>query len=147
LDLKELIDEILSIYKVMLESRKMHVELELEKNSVIYMDKNMASTIFRNLIDNAIKYSDEESSIKISSHTESNFQVIKIKDNGKGITEEEIKSIIDNSTTSTFTKNSASLGLQLSIQMTKLAKGELGVQSVFGKGSIFTIKLPNQPQG
>ena len=141
---KELIDEILSIYKVMLETRSMKVKMNLNKDSMIFMDRNMASTILRNLIDNAIKYSNDNGIIEISSRTEDLFEVISIKDNGKGMTEEEVNSIKQNNPNTTFNKNSAKLGLQLSIQMIKLARGHLEVKSEIEVGSTFLLKLPRE---
>ena len=147
LDVRDIINEILSLYNVILETRQMEVVLDHGVHNTIFMDKNLTSTILRNLIDNAIKYSKDGGLIKISSYQEDKYHIIKVQDNGIGMSEEEINSIKDNSIASTFTKNAAKLGLQLSIQMTKLANGELEVQSVLGKGSIFTLKLPNQSQG
>lgn len=102
--------------------------------------------LFTILLDNAIKYSNEKTKVKISSSVRGGVVSIKITDEGIGIAQEEIAHIfsrfyrIDKSRSS-FDVPGYGLGLSIAKEIVKLHKGAINVKST-KRGSTFTIELP-----
>jgi signal transduction histidine kinase len=103
--------------------------------------------VFKNLVDNAIKFNDKpERKIKISGGKEGKYVLVHIEDNGVGIPTEEFEKIfqkfyqIENSFTGQVP--GAGLGLALCRRVVSEMDGTISVKSVIGKGSTFTLRLP-----
>lgn len=103
------------------------------------------------LVDNALKYSPVESTIKITLSKKNNFAKFEIVNAGKGIASEDLVHIFDrfyradNSRTTT-TKTSFGLGLSLAKTIVKMHNGQLSVSSGLGQDTTFTVLLPTKPQ-
>ncbi len=102
--------------------------------------------ILNNLIDNAIKYSENGGIIDISAQQGEQYISISISDAGEGIDEDEIEHIFDRfyRVDKSRSRNIGGSGLGLSIVKAAVArhKGYIGVESEAGKGSTFTVTLP-----
>ena len=102
--------------------------------------------ILNNLIDNAIKYSENGGIIDISAQQGEQYISISISDAGEGIDEDEIEHIFDRfyRVDKSRSRNIGGSGLGLSIVKAAVArhKGYIGVESEAGKGSTFTVPLP-----
>ena len=99
------------------------------------------------IIDNAIKFSNGDSpKIKISLHKEGNYSFISIKDNGRGIPEEDLLFIFDRFYRGDKSRTKEVKGTGLGLSIAKLIankhEGEISVQSKLNEGSLFIIKLP-----
>ncbi|MEN8119746.1 MAG: ATP-binding protein [Bacteroidota bacterium] len=108
----------------------------------IIADKEQISRVFNNLIKNAIQAvpSDRKGKISVNLKKENGFALVKIKDNGGGISEEEKEKLfIPN-----FTTKSTGMGMGLPIvkEIIENAKGEIWFESTINKGTTFFIKLP-----
>lgn len=99
-----------------------------------------------NLVSNAIKYTEEGGNIRVSVETEGERALIRVADDGMGISEEDRKAIFE-----PFVKlkksggdglTSSGLGLFISSYFTRQMHGELSVESAMGEGSTFTVSLP-----
>lgn len=113
----------------------------------IWVDKNMIGTVLRNLLTNAIKFTHENGSVNISSHTNSNGDIsITIEDNGIGISEDALKNIfnIETHTVSHGTNNEhgTGLGLLLCKEFVEKNRGKIEVESTVDVGTKFTITFP-----
>lgn len=107
-------------------------------------DRRLLSQCFANLIDNAIKYSDNEVQINITLRKEANRIVIGIKDNGFGISPEKLPSIFEKYSrahTDNTKINGYGIGLNYVKTIVEKHKGEVSVQSKVGVGSEFVVKL------
>ena len=99
-----------------------------------------------NLIDNALKYSPENSAVKISTELSGENLVIKVKDEGVGIKEEDSDKLfkkfsrIENHLTSKTQGNG--LGLYITKQITEKMDGIITYESEFNKGTTFILKFP-----
>lgn len=144
LDLNKLIKEILTRYDIYVEDGYSFIYKEV-KDAIIYVDKKRIEQIIYNLINNAIVYTGEDKKIYIELENNKKNIVIKIRDTGKGIKQEEIKNIwkkyykIDRS----HKRDKVGSGIGLSIVKSICdANGyNYGVISEENKGSCFYIKI------
>ncbi len=124
-------------------------ELELEMEGPlpsIQADSAALGQAVTNLIDNAIKYSDEMKRAIIRALVEDIALVISVKDFGIGINQEEMTRVFGRfyrgGDELTRSVRGSGLGLTLVKQIVEAHKGSVSVESEPGKGSTFTIKLP-----
>ncbi|MBP1617941.1 MAG: histidine kinase [Bacteroidetes bacterium] len=113
----------------------------------VYADRTHLNNLLSNLIDNAIKYSEEEEArIDVCAFNEANFSVIEVKDNGIGIASDKQKFVFDKffRVTQGNKHNAKGYGIGLFYVKTIVEKhnGIIQLSSVLGKGSVFTIKIP-----
>lgn len=117
--------------------------MKLEGEELIYGDKNMIGTVFRNLLSNAVKFSKKNDTIEIGKVEERDKIGIYIKDNGKGISKEKIKEIIEGTNLETIAgtagEKGSGLGLVLVRDVLNKNNGELRIESQEGTGSCFSI--------
>lgn len=144
-NLKELIDGTIHLFQVQLKEKKINAIVEVDKNIEMIADLNMISTVLRNLIVNAIKFSYPKSSFVVSGKKTNNEIEIKVSDKGIGIKEKDLKKLfkIDQSFSNPGTEKEKGSGLGLIIckEFIELNNGKLEVKSTPGKGTTFTIKL------
>lgn len=129
---------------------ELNIELNIKDDAIIFADNKAMISIFINLIENAIKYSDKPSHIIISQSIETKWDKISIKDNGWGISNEEKKKIFDkfyrSGNEDTRKTKGTGLGLYIVQQIIKAHKGEIAILDNQPKGSIFNIYLPKLKQ-
>jgi len=99
------------------------------------------------LLDNSIKYSDENTTITISTEHQKLHVLTKVKDEGYGISESDLAHVFDRfyrGKVSDPEKQVVGYGLGLSIaqRITELHRGSMSIDSELGKGTTITIKLP-----
>jgi len=125
--------------------KKIEICIDAEAKSMVKADKNMIALVVRNLINNAIKFSNLEGKISISTHNEQDFVKICIEDYGKGISEENLSKInrgISFTTTGQNNESGTGIGLVLVKDYIRKNHGQFEVLSEEGKGTKFCIKLP-----
>lgn len=119
---------------------------ELEK-LVVLGDQSMLDQVTYNLIDNAVKFTDKNGKISISTKSEGKFSYFTIKNTGKGIPTAHIKNVFDrfykaDESRSADTK-STGLGLHLVKKIVEIHGGKITVKSTPNEFTEFTVKLPN----
>ncbi|MBJ7882016.1 sensor histidine kinase [Gelidibacter salicanalis] len=146
------IDDIVNNVLKVLSYQSMHKNIEIKTiipdgPILVYADKDMLSTILRNLISNAIKYSHKNGTIEIICEKTTNAVNIIISDTGIGIPEERIKKLFDfqyvQKTRGTQGEKGTGLGLILTKDFIQRHHGAIWVESELGKGSKFTFTLPD----
>lgn len=122
------------------------IEVDVKKEDSIYADTTLLSTILRNLLTNAIKFSYSNSKIIVSAMRKENFQIISITDFGTGIDSVNLEKIfrIDSKFSKPGTNNEkgSGLGLILCKEFVELQGGCIWVESELKKGSTFSFTLP-----
>jgi signal transduction histidine kinase len=112
----------------------------------VLADENHLKVILRNLIGNAIKFTNSKGSIILSTIIENNEMIISIQDNGRGMTNKEIENLFHASThfsnIGTSGEKGTGIGLLLCKELVELNGGHLKVESILSKGSKFYFKLP-----
>ena len=115
-------------------------------NFKLKADEVHFSNIIFNLIDNAIKYTNDAPAIKINTSTLGHFLAIKISDNGIGMSKETQSRIFEkfyrSHTGNLHNIKGFGLGLSYVKAMTEAHGGKVKVESIVGKGSTFTVMLP-----
>jgi signal transduction histidine kinase len=144
--LKEVLEETLSLFKYIVDIKGIKVNLEIGKETEFTTDKNMFNIIVRNILSNSIKYNVKGGSLNISFSEEDNFQVIRIKDSGIGMTSAEVKSILKaNSNIPELDfkkKSSCGLGLVLTRNFIERLGGKLTIESMPDEGTTVSIGIP-----
>lgn len=144
-----------SMLEVLTEQHRMKTEREVEFNLdvqpddlTIYADKTHLNNVISNLIDNSIKYSKGIVVINILACKDSRYTTIKVKDNGIGIAQEKQKFLFEKyyRVPQGNKHNAKGYGIGLFYVKTIIEKhgGTIDVVSTVGKGSEFTIKIPNE---
>ena len=112
-------------------------------NSEILGSKDKFHQLAVNLIENAIKYSNENGIVKIDLTLEEQYFIFKVKDNGIGIPKNDIPRIFERFYRVDKSRSTRGTGLGLAIvkHIVKLFNGEISVKSKVGIGSTFTVKI------
>ncbi len=110
----------------------------------IYMNVGLMAIAIKNLINNAMKYSQDNSSIKLRLWEEKEHVIFEVKDYGCGMSEETQKHIYDRFYRADKSRTTEGFGLGLALvhKIVELHKGTIVVKSELGEGSIFTLSLP-----
>ena len=123
--------------------------LEAE-NIMVYADINMLNTILRNLISNAIKFTNNGGNINIYAQQNSSDVIISVSDNGIGIAPEIVTNLFDikqvHSSKGTNNEKGTGLGILLCKEFVEQHGGKIWVESELGKGSEFKFTLPVKTQ-
>jgi len=133
---------------VVAQVKNIEVEYDIPEAITVSCDVDMVKTIMRNLMSNAIKYSQEGGKIVVSVRETPTHAAISVRDNGIGIKEEDIPKLLNPEThyTTYGTKNEegSGLGLQLVQDLTHRNGGTLTIESKEGEGSTFTFTIAKE---
>lgn len=139
---KEIIEYAINANKLAAEQKKIKFDVSESVYNVI-ADSEKTAWVLTNLISNAIRYSYENSIIKIFSEPLSDHIKISVKDFGQGIPPQYIDKVFDRYFRIPGTrKEGTGLGLSISKEFIEAQGGKIGVESEFGSGTIFNIVLP-----
>ncbi len=143
---KELTEDIYHLLQSMMEEKQIEFKNLIPETVQVIANKNHLSTILRNLISNAIKFTPDNGSIKLSHEIIHGKVKIMVSDTGVGIEAQSINKILSPETffTTTGTRNEMGTGLGLAITQNFLETnyGSFGIKSVVGSGSTFYFTLP-----
>lgn len=145
----EVIKDIAGNFTLQLNDKQGKVELNLEAtNDLIEADEVHFPNLVNNLIDNSVKYAKDNvpPEIKITTSANGKNMTVKLEDNGIGMTKETVKRIFEKfyraHTGNVHNVKGFGLGLSYVKTMVDAHGGNIKVDSVLGKGSIFTLELP-----
>lgn len=146
-----LIDEVCNTLKPLLEKKNLKLIKDVNTEIIFNADYIKLQQVLFNILGNAIKFSNENSEIKIEAYKTIKDIVIKIIDSGIGIDKKYHKKIfkkfyqVENDKTQQET--STGLGLTIAKEFIKLHKGDITIESEPNKGSTFTITIPHIAEG
>ncbi len=124
--------------------KKIKLEENINKSIMVLADRDMLQLVVRNLVNNAVKFTDAGGQIGIEAKIEGKSCLITISDTGRGIPYEMQKDLFSLGVKSTFgTQNEKGVGLGLSLckEFTELQNGKIRFESVPGKGTRFFISF------
>jgi PAS domain S-box-containing protein len=147
-DISEQIKEVIDFLDVSAKLKNIIVINEAASCLHIFSDVNMVSAILRNLLCNAIKFTQKNGEIRISSTYDGEYGYITITDSGIGMNENQLKNLFSKDKDiikGTSGEAGTGLGLILCIEFAKQNGGTIFVKSELGKGSTFILSLPLHP--
>ncbi len=145
IELEMAVKSVFLLHRSSAQNKKLNFEQNIAEGLMVFTDLNMLKTVLRNLISNAIKFSFEGGTIKISAENKNDLIKISVSDTGVGIQKENFPKLFDlkQHITSYGTKNEpgSGLGLNLCADFINNNGGRIWVESEVGAGSTFFIEL------
>ena len=146
LDLAKIIRETVVLFQESASQKLIHISSESPGSEMVFADKAMISTILRNLVSNAVKFTRYNGTIHISLVRQPGWILVSVKDNGIGIGDEALKKMfcIDaaQSTAGTQNEKGTGLGLILCKEFVDKHKGKIWIESESGSGSTAYFNIP-----
>ncbi|MFO7829736.1 MAG: PAS domain-containing sensor histidine kinase [Bacteroidales bacterium] len=140
------INEVIELVSNTAQQKSIKIQKDLPHNLPVFADKLMIHVVLRNLISNAVKFTQHGGVIKISAEQKIDNIIVSVEDNGVGIKEENMDKLFrlegNYSMPGTQNEKGTGLGLLLCDEFIKIHKGNIGVKSEEGKGSRFYFSLP-----
>jgi len=147
ISLKQIIEENIGYFEQMATSKNISLYSDISEDVHIHADKESISTVFRNLINNGLKFTPPGGSVSLSATTKEKEVQIDVKDNGVGIREEKLKNLFtlndEKSTPGTNDEKGTGLGLQLVKDFVNMNHGTISIKSKLNTGSVFSIVFPS----
>ncbi|MEN8075437.1 ATP-binding protein [Clostridioides difficile] len=139
----EVIENVIYILRKQAEKKKITIELMDEFKGKITGSKDKFYQLALNLIENAIKYSNEHGNVKIHLTLKNGYFIFEVTDDGIGIPKKDIPRIFERFYRVDKSRSTRGTGLGLAIvkHIVKLFNGDISVKSSVGIGSTFTVKI------
>jgi signal transduction histidine kinase len=125
------------------EAAKKHIRIEVTAYAdlaTVQADRRAIRTILDNLLSNALRYTPEDGEILLAAEEIKQFVQFTVRDTGRGIEAERLRSIFDR--LNTFSDKGTGLGLALVRRLVELLGGQIAVESRLGNGTTFRFTLP-----
>ncbi|WP_162793676.1 tetratricopeptide repeat-containing sensor histidine kinase [Runella rosea] len=142
-EVASIIEEEIELLLPMAQIKTIHIVNEISANVQIMVDRNHVAVIFRNLLQNALKFTHSGGKIRLSYSKEKDMHQFVIADTGVGMSEEQLQNLFQlNKTTSqmgTAREQGTGVGLVLVKELVEANQGTLSVTSELTKGTMFTL--------
>ena len=146
LNLKEQADSVLGLFEQYAETKGVNISTVLPEDLHIVADGNSLQFIIRNLMSNALKFTDSGDQIKITASESSDGVALRIEDSGTGIPREKLKRIWEldkkSSSQGTHGERGTGIGLSLVNDFVKRNNGRIHIESKENEGTSVTVLLP-----
>lgn len=130
---------------------RLGLEIAPEADIEIEADERKLKQIMFNLLTNAVKFTPDGGSVRVTARGEEDFIAVSVEDTGIGIKDEDIPKLFNEflQLESAYTKKyeGTGLGLALTKRFVELHGGKIWLESEFGKGSTFSFKVPVRQKG
>jgi len=140
-----IVNSIINLFKFNIEEKSLRIEIIEPEKCTGFVDKNMFETVMRNFLSNAIKFSKPDGLIEISIVKIDKTLELSVKDNGVGITKENLKRILKNkpfSTLGTNNERGTGLGLELCREFISTNGGTFDISSEPNNGITVKFTIP-----
>ena len=132
-----------SLIKESLDAKRIKLEIKVPDFFKVYADMNQLDICLRNLVNNAIKFSNRGGTITIDALQNGNSKIVRVMDNGVGMTEEQVEKLMtlkgDFSTIGTMNEKGTGLGILIVKEFMENQQGHLEITSQKGQGSVFSL--------
>ncbi len=147
IDMVKLTEEVIEQFEEKAEERKIKLRIDGHPHKVIaYADWQRINQVMTNLISNAIKHSNEEAEVLISFEVTKKNVITSVRDHGEGLAQEHLVRIFERfyrvDKSRSREKGGTGLGLAIVKHILENHKSKPEVESVIGKGSVFSFRLP-----
>ncbi|MEP2056541.1 MAG: PAS domain S-box protein [Maribacter litoralis] len=147
INFSNLIEQSLESFWYLENTKKIKIDISIDDKVQFVSDSKRVSVLLNNFISNAIKYHDvtkKSPFIWISVKTSKKEAILVVKDNGVGIDEDQIKRIFEMFYRVSSKVMGSGIGLFIVKEVISRLKGTVTLKSKIGKGSTFTITIPNE---
>lgn len=145
-DIYELVRRNFLLLNPMAKSKGIQLICEVKENTQVFADFDMINTVIRNLISNAVKFTNKEGNIKISTASKDGLLKLCVCDNGVGMDEKALDNLFklgeQNTSRGTSKETGTGLGLILCKEFIEKNLGEIWAESEVGKGTTFCFTIP-----
>ena len=147
----EMVSKSHRIYESLAEDKQITIKVNIEKDIHLKADKDHVFSILRNIINNALKFTHKGGEVVISAERKGKYGVLTVRDNGIGIAKEKVEELVCrrkdnhkgvNSLVGTSGEVGNGLGLTICCDLVALNEGKIAIESVLGKGTLFSVSLP-----
>ncbi len=146
--LSSIIKSVFRTQKIAANSKNISLVNNCPPDKTVFGDPELIETIIRNLVSNAIKFSQNGGKVAVSAFNTKGFMKISVEDNGVGITPEIAETLFQNdklfTTKGTGNEKGTGLGLTISKEFVKKHGGDISVKSEIGKGTTISFTIPSQ---
>lgn len=144
-DLRSIAEEKISLFKENALHKNIAITNEIQGDALVFADKNHVSLVLRNLIANAIKFTEPGGRVALTSKEHQGNHEVSVTDSGIGLTLEEVKMLFNAEThftkPGTNAERGVGIGLLLTREFIEANNGSIWVTSEVGKGTTFTFSL------
>ncbi len=130
------------------QEKNIHIDLDCDKDAIAMFDPTLIEQAVVNLLDNAIKFSEPESTIQVTSHRDEDQMVIGVQDQGIGIAQKHLPRLFERfyrvDKARSRSMGGTGLGLAIVKHIAQAHGGHVAVDSKLGEGSRFSIHLPQK---
>ncbi len=144
--INEVAYEVRELLSVKAKERNISISLKIDQKTTVFADREMISTVIRNLMSNAVKFTPDGGSVDVNSKLTDNTCVVCVKDTGTGIEQQNIPKLFRED--EVFKRRGqggeegTGLGLMLCKEFVEKNGGKIWVESEPGKGSLFCFTVP-----
>ncbi|MEA1961483.1 MAG: HAMP domain-containing sensor histidine kinase [Bacillota bacterium] len=120
------------------------INLQFHANNtlpMLYADRNRVKQVLINLMVNALKFTPESGQIEIITDTKDNWVIVTVRDNGSGVSPEDLPRLTEKFFKGDSAKSGSGLGLSICKEIVTLHEGELTISSKLGEGTTVTLTL------
>jgi PAS domain S-box-containing protein len=147
-NISQTIKNVVDLYSINAKNKGINLILDIPAKLFVEFDKKMISTVVRNLLTNAIKFTEPRGTIKITAKDEAHQIIISVEDTGVGISNNNLHRLFNLteyfSTKGTNNESGTGLGLILCKEFIEKHNGKMTVETELKKGSIFSFSIPKQ---
>lgn len=145
-EIQPIVEDVFSIFDRVASEKNIRLNANILPEHKVLADKNALSTIIRNLVDNAVKFTPEGGEVNVCTTETKDGILISIRDTGVGMSADKIQDIFllkkEKTTEGTSGEKGTGLGLHLVHELVRQINGSIRVQSQVNEGTAFVVTLP-----
>jgi len=142
-NLSEQLCESLLLYENEWEKKEINIETDIEENVQVCIDRELASHVWNNLLSNAFKFTEKGGTVSTSLKSDGKYVTVRISDTGCGMSREVGAHIFEKFYQGDTSHKSSGNGLGLALvkRVVDIIGAEIGVESLVGVGTTFTVRI------
>ena len=142
------LDQVIELQEHDIEKKEITINQNIPENFTVFADKNMMASVFRNLINNALKFTEKKGQISIDASNHKTFQLLGVRDTGKGMSQKAMSRLFSEtqvlSERGTENEEGSGLGLSICKEFINKHNGKIWVEKNKDIGLTFFIRLPQE---
>jgi signal transduction histidine kinase len=147
-DLEVVARSVLDEFQVQAQAKELTLSVDDGEAVTAWCDEQRLAQVLRALVDNAVKFSPQGSSVRVATRVEAEWATIVVSDDGPGIPAAELPHVFERfhrGSEERATTSGAGLGLSIARELTEMMGGTIGADSG-GGGASFSVRLPRTPR-